>query len=67
MVGVLASSAIDCEFEPRLGQTKEYKSFFFCFSAKDAALRRKSKDWLPHNQNNVTEWIDISTRELSFH
>jgi hypothetical protein len=29
MVGVLASSAIDCEFEPRLGQTKEYKSFFF--------------------------------------
>jgi hypothetical protein len=25
MVCVLASSAVDCEFEPRTGQTKDYK------------------------------------------
>jgi hypothetical protein len=32
-----------------------------CFSAKEAALRRKSKDWLARNQNNVSEWSDMST------
>ena len=67
MVSVLASSsAIYCRFEPRSGQTKEYKNGISYFSAKHAALRRKSKDWLARNQNNVTEWSDISTRELLF-
>ena len=66
MVSVLATSAIDCEFEPRSGQTKEYKIGVCCYSAKHAALRRKSKDWLARNQNNVTVWSDISTRELLF-
>jgi hypothetical protein len=37
-----------------------------CFSAKHAALRRKSKDWLARNQNNVSEWSDISTSGLLF-
>jgi predicted LPLAT superfamily acyltransferase len=37
-----------------------------CFSAKHAALRRESKDWLARNQNNVSEWSDISTRILLF-
>ena len=46
MVSVLASSAIDCGYEPRSCQTKEYKIGICCFSAKNAALRRKSKDWL---------------------
>ena len=54
MVSVLASSAVDRGFEPRLGQTKDYKIGMCCFSAKHAALRRKSKDWLARNQNNVT-------------
>ena len=62
MVSVLASSAIDCGFEPRSGQTKEYKIGICCFSAKNAALRRKSKDWMARNQNNVSEWSDISTQ-----
>ena len=53
MVSVLASSAIDCGYEPRSCQTKEYKIGICCFSAKNAALRRKSKDWLARNQNNV--------------
>ena len=64
MVSVLASSAIDCGYELRSCQTKEYKISICCFSAKNAALRRKSKDWLARNQNNVSEWSDISTQRL---
>ena len=66
MVSVLASSAIDCGFEPLSGQTKDYKIGICCFSAKHAALRRKSKDWLARNQNNVFEWSDMSIRALLF-
>ena len=36
-----------------------------CFSAKDAVLRRKCKDWLSQNQN-VSEWIHMSTCGLMF-
>ena len=42
MVRVLTSGAIDRGFEPRSGQTKDYKIGICCFSAKHAALRRKS-------------------------
>ena len=66
MVSVLVSSAIDRGFEPRSGQTKDYAFGICCSSAKHAALRRKSKDWLARNQNNVSEWNDISTRGLLF-
>ena len=66
MVSVLASSAVDSGFEPRSGQTKDYKIGICCFSARHAALRRKSKDWLAQNQYNVSEWSDISTRGLLF-
>ena len=66
MVSVLASSVIDRGFEPRSGQTKDYKIGMCCFSPKHAALRRKSKDWLARNQNNVFEWSDISIRGLLF-
>jgi hypothetical protein len=31
-----------------------------------AAIRRKSKDWLARNQNNVSEWSDMSTSGLLF-
>jgi hypothetical protein len=53
-----------CEYEPRSCQTKEYTIGICCFSARNAALRRKSKDWLARNQNNVSEWSDISTQWL---
>ena len=66
MVSVLASSAVDRGFEPRSGPTKDYKIGICCFSANHAVLRRKSKDFLALNQNNVTEWSDISTRGLLF-
>ena len=49
MVSVLASSAVDCGFELRSGQAKDYTIGICCFSAKRAALRRKSKDWLAQN------------------
>jgi hypothetical protein len=64
MVSVLASSAIYCGYETRSCQTKEYTIGICCFSAKNASLRRKSKDWLARNQNNVSEWSYISTQWL---
>jgi hypothetical protein len=66
MVSVLASSAVDRGLEPRSDQTKDYKIGICCVSAKHAALRRKSKDWMVQNQNNVFEWSDISTSRLLF-
>ena len=66
MGSVLASSAVDCGFKPRSGQTKDYKIGVFCFSAKHAALTRKNKDWLARNQDNVSEWGNMSNRELLF-
>ena len=66
MVSVLASSAVDRGFDPRSGQTNDFKIGICCFSAKHAALRRKSKDWLARNQNNVIEWSDMSIRGLLF-
>ena len=66
MVSMLASSAVDRGFEPRSGQTKDYKIGICCFSAKHAALRKKSRDWLAWNQNNVSEWSDMSTHGLLF-
>jgi hypothetical protein len=55
MVSMLTSSAVDHAFKPRTGQTKDYEIGICCFSAKQAALRRKSKDWLASNQGNVSE------------
>jgi hypothetical protein len=66
MISMLASSAVDCGFKPRSGQTKDYKIGICCFSAKHAALRRKGKDWLARNQDNVSEWSDMSIRRLFF-
>ena len=66
MVSVLASSAVDRGFEPRSGQTKDYAIGICCFSAKHAALRRRIKDRLARNKNNLSEWSDMSTRGLLF-
>jgi hypothetical protein len=66
MVSVLTSSVVDCGFEPRSGQTKDYKIGICCFSDKHAAFRRKSKDWLARNQDNMAKWGDMSTGGLLF-
>jgi len=47
-------------------QTKDYKIDICCFSVKHPALRRKSKDWLARNQDNVSEWGGMSIRRLLF-
>jgi hypothetical protein len=49
-----------------LGQTKHVKIGICCFSDKHAALKRKNKDWLAQNRDNVSEWGDMSIREMSF-
>ena len=64
MVRVLASSVVDHGFENLLGQTKDYEIGICCYSVKHVALRSKNKDYLARNQNNVSEWIDMSVREL---
>ena len=66
MVSVLASIVVDRGFEPGSGQSNDFKIGICCFSAKHAALKGKSKDWSALNQNNVSEWSDMSTRELLF-
>ena len=43
MISVLALGAVDHGFKPRLGQTKDYNIDICYFSAKYAALRRKSR------------------------
>ena len=64
MVSVLVLSAGDRGFEHWSGQTKDYKIGICCFSAKHAAVRRKTKDWSAQNQTNVSKWSDMSTRGL---
>jgi hypothetical protein len=53
-------------FEPRSGHTKDFKIGICYFSTEQAALRRKSKYWLVRNQENVSEWSDMSTRRMLF-
>ena len=50
MVRVLTSSAIDREFEPRSGQTKDYEIGMCCVFTKHAALRRKSREITINNE-----------------
>ena len=55
MVSMFALSVVYCGFEPRSGKTKDYKIGICCFSTKNAEFRRKSKDCLARNRNNVSE------------
>jgi hypothetical protein len=54
MVSVLASSVVDREFKPRSGQTKDYKIGICCCFSKHGTLRKKSKDMLARNPDNVS-------------
>jgi len=60
MVRVFTSSVINRELKSRSGQTMDYNIGVCCFSANHAALRSKSKNWLAQNQDNVSEWSDMS-------
>ena len=66
IVSMLNLCVADRGIEPRSGQTKDYKIAICCFSAKHAELRRKSKDWLARNQDNVSEWGDMSIHRVLF-
>jgi hypothetical protein len=54
---VLASSVVERGFEPRSGQTIDYKLGMCCFSAKHEASRRKNKDWLVRNHGE--KYVDM--------
>ena len=47
-------------------QTKDYQLVFVAYNAKHAELRKKSKDWLARNQDNVSEFNDMYIRGLLF-
>jgi hypothetical protein len=49
LLGTSAGVDSDRVFEPHSDQTKDHKIGICCFSAKQAALRRKSKDRLAWN------------------
>ena len=66
MVSTLTSGAVDHGIESQSGKTKDYKIYVCCFSAKHAALRNKSKDWLVQNQNNVAKRSNMSICELCY-
>jgi hypothetical protein len=65
MISLLALGTVE-GFKFRSSQTKDYKIGICCFSAKNATLWRKSKDWLARNQDNVSEWGDISICGMLF-
>jgi hypothetical protein len=47
-------------FKAQSCQTEDYKIGISCISAKHAAWRRKSKNWLCQNQDNVSEVSNMS-------
>ena len=66
MVSVFALSAVGRGYDLRSGQAKDYNIGICCFSAKHTALKRKCKDWLARNQDNVSEWDYMSIHGLFF-
>jgi hypothetical protein len=67
MVKVLPSSMVDrWLLESRSGQTLDYEIGICCLSANHIAIKRKSKDWLARNQDNMSGWDNMSIRGLLF-
>ena len=68
MVSMLTSSVVCHGFEYRTGQTKTLKLVFAAspLSTKYAALRIKSRDWMARNQDNLSEFNNMSTYRLLF-
>jgi hypothetical protein len=53
-------------FEPRSVKPKTIKLIFVVSLLSTQHREKKNKDWLAQNQNNVSEWSDMSTRKLLF-
>jgi hypothetical protein len=64
MVSALVSSTVCLGFESHSALPITINGYV-CFSAKHAALRSKSKDWLVRNQDNVSKWRDMPTRKAN--
>jgi len=60
MASMLVSSVVDGSLSLDLVKPKTMKLVFVA-SMLSTALRRKSKDWLAWNQDNVSMWGDMST------
>lgn len=63
MVSMLTLSAVYQGFVPQLGQTNNFKIDICYFSAKHAAFRSKSNDYLAHSRDDVSEQSNIRTDE----
>ena len=68
MVSVLASSVIDHRFEPDRFKPKTLKLIFVAspLSTQHYSLRTRSRDWLAWNQDDMSEWGDMSISRLLF-
>ena len=64
MVSVLPSRVLDCGLKTWSGQTKDLKKLVFVASL--LSMQLKEKEWLARNQDNVSEWSDMSTCRLLF-
>jgi hypothetical protein len=62
IVSMLTLSAVDSEFEPRSGKTTETIKLVFVPSL----AKHAKTNWLRMNQDNVSEWSNMSTHELLF-
>ena len=62
---VLLISTIDAFSLMVFFSTEMSRNLVVC-TAEHAALMRKSKDWFARNQNNVSEWSDMSICGLLF-
>ena len=70
IIRVLAVDTVDHGFYARSGQNNDFKIDMCCFTAKYAALRRKSKDWLARNRQvyprtNVTVSQHYKQKQLN--
>ena len=62
MASMFVLSVVYRLLEPRSGNPWDYAIGICCFSAKHAALKKNSKDWLDLNQDNVSEWDGMYIR-----
>ena len=66
MVIMVILSVGDCQFKPRSVQSKDYIIGIYCLSAKHTVLWSNSQDLLAWNQDDISQWSDMSTSGLLF-
>jgi len=64
--GVMLARSPPVWLEQRSGLTKDCKHGIYWFSSKNTTLRRRDKEWLAQNQDNLSEWSDTSSRRMLF-